>query len=211
MPIISLTVGFLYTNCYIVICEETRESLIIDPGFTGDEMRRILSEIRKNRLRIKYIVNTHGHADHISGNTSIKRATGAILAAHCKDAEMLIDPAKNLSLMLGLNVVSPPPDIVLRGEEEIEVGHIKLKVLHTPGHTPGSISLYCRDLGAVFTGDSLFAGSIGRADFPGSSCRDLLLSIREKILALPDETVVYPGHGESTTIGVERRSNPFLL
>jgi len=211
LPIISLTVGFLYTNCYIVICEETRESLIIDPGFTGDEMRRILSEIRKNRLRIKYIVNTHGHADHISGNTSIKRATGAILAAHCKDAEMLIDPAKNLSLMLGLNVVSPPPDIVLRGEEEIEVGHIKLKVLHTPGHTPGSISLYCRDLGAVFTGDSLFAGSIGRADFPGSSCRDLLLSIREKILALPDETVVYPGHGESTTIGVERRSNPFLL
>ncbi|MBS7660079.1 MAG: MBL fold metallo-hydrolase [Candidatus Bathyarchaeia archaeon] len=211
MPIISLTVGFLYTNCYIVICEETRESLIIDPGFTGDEMRRILSEIRKNRLRIKYIVNTHGHADHISGNTSIKRATGAILAAHCKDAEMLIDPAKNLSLMLGLNVVSPPPDIVLRGEEEIEVGRIKLKVLHTPGHTPGSISLYCRDLGAVFTGDSLFAGSIGRADFPGSSCRDLLLSIREKILALPDETVVYPGHGESTTISVERRSNPFLL
>lgn len=211
MPIISLTVGFLYTNCYIVACERTREALIIDPGFTGDEMHRILSEIRKSELCIKYIVNTHGHVDHISGNFNIKRATGAILAAHSKDADMLTDPAKNLSTMLGLNVVSPLPDLILQGGEEIEVGHIKLKVLHTPGHTPGSISLYCRDLGAVFTGDTLFAGSVGRTDLPGSSHEDLMLSIREKILVLPDETIVYPGHGGRTTVGVERRSNPFLL
>ncbi|MCX8171619.1 MAG: MBL fold metallo-hydrolase, partial [Candidatus Bathyarchaeota archaeon] len=140
-----------------------------------------------------------------------KETTGAILAAHYKDTAMLNDPVRNLSLMLGLNVVSPPPDLILQGGEEIEVGYIKLKVLHTPGHTPGSISLYYEDSGAVFTGDTLFAGSVGRTDLPGSSYRDLMLSVKKKILVLPDETVVYPGHGERTTIGLERRFNPFLL
>lgn len=211
MPTISLTVGPLYTNCYIVFCEKTHEALIIDPGFTEEEWHKVLSKIRENGLRIKYIINTHGHVDHISGNSKIKEATGAILATHFRDIDMLIDPAKNLSLMLGLHVVSPLPDMILRGGEEIRVGHIKLKVLHTPGHTPGSISLHCKDLEAIFTGDTLFAGSIGRTDFPGSSHRDLMYSIKKKILVLPDETVVYPGHGGSTSVGIERRFNLFLL
>lgn len=211
IKIISIVVGPLQTNCYILVCEETSEALIIDPGFTDREWPKIFNNIKRSKIQIAYIINTHGHADHISGNLRVKDITHATLAVHYRDVDMLTNPIKNLSLMLGLNVTSPPPDLALRGGEEIEVGSIRLKVLHTPGHTPGSISLYCESLGAIFTGDVLFAGSVGRTDLPGSSYRDLISSIRMKLFALPDETIVYPGHGERTTIGVERRSNPFLL
>lgn len=210
MPIISLTVGSLLTNCYIVVCEETLEALIIDPGFSEHESSSILREIERRDLHIKYVVNTHGHIDHISGNAEIKKATKAKIMIHENDAGMLTNPRRNLSLMFGLSMVSPPPDRILRDGDRIRVGSLDLEVLHTPGHTPGSISLYCRKERVVFTGDTLFAGSIGRTDFPESSYEALISSIRGKLLKLPDETVVYPGHGEGTSIGRERRWNPFL-
>jgi len=211
MLIIPLTVGSLFTNCYLVACERELEALVIDPGFSEAEEERIFREIIKHGLRVKYIVNTHGHVDHISGNLKVKRKTKAYLAVHYEDAEMLTNPTKNLSRMLGLTVVSPPPDIMLKDGDKIKVGSLELEVIHTPGHTPGSISLYCRKEKVVFTGDTLFAGSVGRTDLPGSSYEKLMSSIREKLLALPDETVVYPGHGEKTTIGKERMENPFIV
>lgn len=211
MRIISLIVGPLSTNCYILVCERSREAAIIDPGFNRFDEETVLRKIFDLKLTVRYIINTHGHADHISGNLKIKRETGANIAVHLYDADMLTDPERNLSLMLGLNVISPPPDIVLRDENEIRVGDIKIKVLHTPGHTPGSISLYIRDENAVFTGDTLFAGSIGRTDLPGSSYERIISSIKEKLLKLPDNTRVYPGHGPETTIGIERRENIFLV
>lgn len=210
MQIISLIVGPLLTNCYILVCERTRESIIIDPGFNKFDEELVLQKIRERELTIKYIINTHGHVDHISGNLRVKEETGANIAIHHYDADMLMNPKRNLSKMLGLNITSPPPDLILQDGDKLKVGHFEVEVLHTPGHTPGSISLYLEREGVVFTGDTLFAGSIGRTDLPGSSYERIILSIREKLLRLPDETMVYPGHGSETTIGVERRENIFL-
>lgn len=211
MLITSLTVGPLYTNCYIVACERTLEAIIIDPGFSRYDEDKVFREIKRSGFKIRYIVNTHGHTDHISGNQRIKEETGAKIAIHRNDVDMLTDLKKNLSIMLGLRVTSPPPDLILENDDRIVVGDLEIEVLHTPGHTPGSISLYSRSDGVVFTGDTLFAGSIGRTDLPGSSYEDLISSIRKKLLVLPNETIVYPGHGFATTVGRERRGNPFLL
>lgn len=211
MQVISLTVGPLSTNCYILVCEESRESAIIDPGFNKIDEEFVLEKICEQKLRVKYIINTHGHLDHISGNAKVKEETKAIIAVHYYDADMLTDPEKNLSRMLGLNIISPPADLVLRDGDKLRVGRHEIQVLHTPGHTPGSISLYLGEEKIVFTGDTLFAGSIGRTDLPGSSYEKLISSIKKKLLTLPDETRVYPGHGPETTIGVERRENVFLL
>lgn len=210
MLIIPLTVGLLSTNCYIIACERTCEALIIDPGFNEVEMPRILKEIDEHNLRIKYVLNTHGHMDHISGNMWVKETLKAKIIIHQADACMLTDPLKNLSLLLGRAVVSPPPDLTIQNGEILKVGSLKFKVIHTPGHTPGSVSLYCEDERVVFTGDTLFARSIGRTDLPGGSYETLISTIRGRLLSLPDETVVYPGHGDVTTIGIERKLNPFL-
>lgn len=210
MVIIPLTVGSLLTNCYLVACEKELEALIIDPGFSEMEEKYVFGEIIKRNLQIRYIVNTHGHVDHISGNLKIKEKTQADILVHYEDAEMLKNPFKNLSAMLGLTVVSPPPDMMLTDGDKIKVGSLEFEVIHTPGHTPGSISLYCKREKVVFTGDTLFAGSVGRTDLPGSSYKKLMGSIREKLLSLPNEAIVYPGHGEKTTIGKERRWNPFI-
>jgi len=210
MLIISLTVGPLLTNCYVVACEKTFEALIIDPGFSEHEGDYFLREIDKRGLHVKYILNTHGHVDHISGNAWVKEATKAKILIHQGDVEMLSDPLKNFSIILGEPLVSPQPDLTLKDGDVLRVGFLEFRVLHTPGHTAGSISLYCRDEKKVFTGDTLFARSIGRTDLPGASYKALMSSIREKLLSLPDETVVYPGHGEETTIGIERKWNPFL-
>ncbi|MBS7640458.1 MAG: MBL fold metallo-hydrolase [Candidatus Bathyarchaeia archaeon] len=211
MRIISLVVGPISTNCYIVACERSGEAIVIDPGFNRSDEGVVLEKIHDLKLSVKCIVNTHGHVDHISGNMKLKRETGASIMIHTYDADMLVDPIRNGSIMMGLNVVSPPPDIMLQDGDEIKVGELRVKVLHTPGHTPGSISLYIEEERVVFTGDTLFAGSIGRTDFPGSSYEKIMLSIRERLLSLPDDTRVYPGHGPWTTIGIERRENPFLL
>lgn len=209
MRVHSLVVGPLATNFYLVVCEETDEALVIDPGFSAEETRNIRSLIR-GRFSIRWIINTHGHVDHISGNGELKRLTGADIIIHRLDAPMLIDPSMNLSYMMGRSVVSPKADRLVEDGDRLEVGALKLRVIHTPGHTRGSISLLCEGEKVVFTGDTLFAGSIGRTDLPGSSFRDMMRSLRERLICLPDETVVYPGHGGSTTIGREKRVNPFL-
>jgi len=205
-----LTVGFLGTNCYLVTCEKTLEAIIIDPGFGADETENVLREITEKDLRLKYVVDTHGHADHVSGNGALKQATGAEILIHEDDAPLFADPWRNLSKMMGLTVASPPADQLLREGDLIRVGSSELEVMHTPGHTAGSISLHCASDGIVFTGDTLFAGSIGRTDLPGSSFEDIVGSL-SRLMGLPAQTVVYPGHGEKTTIGKERRENPFVL
>jgi hydroxyacylglutathione hydrolase len=203
-----LTVGTLFTNCYIVGCPETLEGLVIDPGFDRDnEADRILKEVDQHHLKVKYIVNTHGHPDHTAGNGILKEATGAPILIHELDAPKLTDASKNFSRLFGLRVTSPPADQTLREGDVVQVGKVKLKVLHTPGHSKGSISLLAENV--VFTGDTLFAGSIGRYDFPDASFREIMSSIK-RLATLPDHMKVYPGHGPTSTIGEEKRSNPFL-
>ena len=185
------TVGWLSTNCYVVGCEETKEAVLIDPGIENKrEAEEILNFIKQNSFHIKYIINTHGHPDHIAGNTIMKKATGAPILIHENDA------------------VRVHADRKLRDGDVLHVGSLKLVVLHTPGHTKGGISLLGDKV--VFTGDTLFPSSIGRTDFPGGSYEDLIQSIRTKLLSLPDSFKVYPGHESSTTIGKEKKNNPFL-
>ncbi len=203
-----LTVGTLYTNCYIVGCPETLEALIIDPGFDRDsEADRVLKKVDQHHLKVKYIVNTHGHPDHTAGNGILKEATGTPILIHELDAPKLTDASKNLSELFGLRVTSSPADRTLREGDVVQVGTVKLKVLHTPGHSKGSISLLGENV--VFTGDTLFAGSIGRYDFPDASLKEIMSSIK-RLAMLPDHIKVYPGHGPTSTIGQEKRSNPFL-
>ena len=203
-----LTLGALYTNCYIAGCSETREGLIIDPGFDRDtEAEKVLTRVHQHRLEVKYIVNTHGHPDHTAGNGLLKDATGAPIVIHELDAPKLTDSSKNLSLLFGLHVTSPPADQTLKEGDIIQAGKVQLKVLHTPGHSKGSISLLGDNV--VFTGDTLFAGSIGRYDFPDASYKEIMNSLK-RLATLPDHLKVYPGHGPTSTIGQEKRSNPFL-
>jgi len=204
MIVKGLVVGPLQVNCYLVGCEETKEGIVIDPG--GDAPV-ILSQIHALELNIAYIINTHGHIDHVAANRSIKEATSAPIAIHRLDAPWLISPQGGLALILGVTP-GPPADILLEEGDNIKFGRISLKVLHTPGHTTGGISLLGE--GDIFTGDALFNMGIGRTDLPGGDFKSLIESIRTKLFTLPEETVVYPGHGPITTIGREKKTNPFV-
>lgn len=208
MIIHQLTVGSMSVCCYVVGCEETRQCCIIDPG--GDE-EKILSLCDREGLGIEAVICTHGHPDHVCGNARIRKATGAPIIMHEADAEFFARPdVVGYFSMLGLPA-SPPADRTVIGGERISIGNISLEVIHTPGHTPGGICLYAAP--HLFTGDTLFAGGVGRTDFPGGDTKQLLAMIREKILSLPAETVVWPGHGyggEHSTVGEEAVSNPFL-
>ncbi len=210
MMILCFVVGFLATNCYIIACETNSEAIIVDAGLEQSDINPILREISKRELKVKYIVNTHGHSDHISGNSLLKKVTGAEILIHQYDIPMLADPEENLSHILGFDVISPPADRILHDGDRIKIGRLEFQVIHTPGHTNGSISLYSKNEQALFTGDTLFAGSIGRTDLPNSSFEDIIMSLRDKLMKLPDETIVYPGHGKQTTIGKEKQENPFL-
>jgi hydroxyacylglutathione hydrolase len=205
LKIQSWTVGFVETNAYLVWCSETREAALIDPG--GDTAR-ILSFAKKNELAVRYIINTHGHADHIAENAIAKERTGAPLLIHEADRQMLLSPELNLSLSLGFPIVSPDADRLLHEGDSITLGKLTLTVRHTPGHSPGSIALVHGKLAIV--GDTLFWRSVGRTDFPGSSTSELENSIRTKLYTLPNDTIIYTGHGPTTTIGEERRENPFV-
>ena len=203
-----LTLGPLYTNCYIVSCSETKEALIIDPGFEEKkDAEKVLKEVKQQGLHVKYIVNTHGHPDHIGGNRIIKEATNALILIHEYDAPMLTDVARELPMSFGLQMMSPPADKTIHEGDLIQTGKTALKVLHTPGHSKGSISLLGNNI--IFTGDTLFAGSIGRYDLPGASYKEIMHSIK-RLATLPEHVKVYPGHGPTTTIGKEKNSNPFL-
>lgn len=204
MIIQSLVVGPIMANCFIIGCEKTRKAAVIDPG---DESSRILMKLAEQKLTVEYIINTHGHFDHVGANRKLKEATGAKLIIHALDQSML-KVLSETSAAFGLSVEnSPPPDQTVQDGDIIQFGEIILTVLHTPGHTPGGISLHTD--GVVFVGDTLFAGSIGRTDFPGGDFNTLISSIKNKLYSLGDQVIVYTGHGPETTIGREKRSNPF--
>jgi len=200
-----LVVGPIQANCYVLGCERTIEAAVIDPG--GD-VDKILMTLSKDKFRCVYIINTHGHFDHTGDNKRLKEVTGAKLVIHRADAPMILHQGSNGSLW-GMEVEdSPPPDLYVEEKDVITFGDISLKVLHTPGHSPGGISLVSDKM--VFVGDTLFAGSIGRTDLPGGDYEELIRNVKEKIFPLGDDVVIYPGHGPKTTVGREKRSNPFF-
>lgn len=200
-----MPVGQMGANCYIIGCEQTKEGAVIDPG---EEGRRIVAKAKELGLNIKSIILTHGHIDHIMAVDAVKEATGAQILIHREDAPMLVDGKKNMSYFMGSLKNYSAADVLLKDGDTIKVGNLELKVLHTPGHTPGGICLVVE--GKIISGDTLFEGSVGRSDFPGGSHDTLIASIKNKLMAYQDETKVYPGHGPSTTIGFERVNNPFL-
>lgn len=203
--ITPLVVGELDTNCYIISDLENKVSVVIDPG---DEGEVILGEIKAKGCTLKAIINTHGHMDHIGANTFLKEKTGADIYIHADDADMLTDAAKNLSIYAGRSIVSPPADKLISDKDVLTFGNIKFKVIHTPGHSPGSISLR---MGIdLFSGDTLFKKSIGRTDFINGDYTQIISSIKKKLLTLDGQTNVYPGHGEETTISYEKSNNPFV-
>ncbi len=208
MIIKQIIVGSMAVCCYIVACEKTKKAAVIDPG--GD-VDKILAEVDKMGLSLEYIIATHGHPDHVCGNRAIQGATGAKIIMHAADEQFFGKPeVKNYFSMLGLEP-SPKADIEVAEGDEIHIGEVTFQVLHTPGHTPGGMCLY--NAPDLITGDTLFVGGLGRTDFPGGSHEELLNSIRTKLLVLPPETIVWPGHGyggNRSTIGDEKRSNPFL-
>jgi len=201
----TLVVGPIMANSFVLGCEESHEAAVIDPG---DEADRILLALAESDLSLKYIINTHGHLDHVAANKRLKEITGAPILIHPLDAPMLNQVASSAAAWGIAAENSPPPDRELEEGDKVTFGKINLRVIHTPGHTPGGISL-CTDR-EVFVGDTLFAGSIGRTDFPGGSFEMIKKSIRQKLFALDDDFTVYPGHGPTTTIAEERRSNPFV-
>ena len=204
MIIESMVVGPIASNCYLIGSEATKEGMIIDPG---DDAREILEKVTGLGLDIKLIVLTHGHIDHISALKDVREATKAEVCIQSADSVFLQE--QPISTGFGGSYPSlSPPDRLLQGGDSLDVGDLRFLVLHTPGHTLGGICLFGH--GVVFTGDTLFNYGIGRTDFPGGSYDQLLNSIHTKLMILPDNTVVYPGHGPESTIGAERRGNPFL-
>jgi hydroxyacylglutathione hydrolase len=200
-----LVVGPLQTNCYLVGCPETREGMVIDPGAEGE---KILAAATELKLQVKYIINTHGHADHVGANLELKNSTGALLLLGKADLSLYTDSETNLSAFMGTGPL-PAPDRLLEEGECLRVGALTVEVITTPGHTPGGICLLINE-GVLFSGDTLFSGSIGRTDFPGGSHRKLIESIKNKLLLLGEDVRVYPGHMEETTIGCEKKFNPFI-
>jgi glyoxylase-like metal-dependent hydrolase (beta-lactamase superfamily II) len=198
----TIPVGDMRANCYILAKAPSAEAIIIDPGA---DYPKIESALNKDNLKPQVIINTHGHIDHIGANHKF----GVPVWIHQLDADLLTSPVKNGSLIfLQSAYKSPPASRLLEDGEEITVADITLKVIHTPGHTPGGICLKVDNI--LFTGDTLFAGSVGRTDLPDGSQRKLINSIKGKLLMFDDSTVIYPGHGPSSTIGNEKRTNPFL-
>lgn len=200
-----MEVGPLMVNAYIVEDPPSKKAVVVDPGDDGEA---ILSEIGARGLAVEKILLTHGHFDHVGAVRLLRAKTGAPVHLHADDAGRMAT-ARRQGLMFGLSVEDPPPADVLVGEgDRIAFAGGEFLVAHTPGHTPGCVS-YLRG-GMAFVGDLVFAGSIGRTDLPGGSHERLLRSVREKIFVLPDDTVIFPGHGPSTTVGREKRSNPFF-
>ncbi len=200
-----LVVGPIGANCIILGCKKTLEAVVIDPGDEGD---KILAELSKNKLTLKCIINTHGHFDHVGANKRLKEVSGADIYIHAEDAPML-EHLEEMSRSFGMRMEnSPPADKTIAEGDEIKFGEHTLKVIHTPGHSPGGISLITGKL--LIAGDTLFQGSIGRSDLPGGNHNTLISSIKKKLLPLGDDVQVITGHGPSTNIKTERQFNPFL-
>lgn len=212
MIIRQMALGPIQANCYILGCEATRQAVVIDPGDTCD---RILTALAGDQLTLVHIINTHGHFDHVGANKRLKDVTGADLLIHRDDAPMLSQLA-SAAAAWGLSAEdSPAADRLLEDGDTITFGNHTLTVIHTPGHSRGGICLYTEyahggeTRKAVFVGDTLFAGSIGRTDFPGGDFNTLIGSIRDRLFTLDDDVTVYPGHMGKTTIGMEKHGNPF--
>ncbi len=202
----QMQVGQMAVFAYLVGDPITGDALVIDPA---DDVKRIIAEAKKNNLRINYIINTHGHVDHIGGNAEMQKATGAKIVVHEDDAIMLTSTPAMMLRMFGAKA-SPPADILVKDGDIISVGNVELKVIHTPGHSPGGISLYTP--GYVFTGDTLFVEAVGRTDLPGGSWQIMYKSIQDKLFTLPENTKVMPGHNygrtPTSTIFHEKNNNP---
>ncbi|MCD8158840.1 MAG: MBL fold metallo-hydrolase [Clostridiales bacterium] len=194
-------------NCYVIICMETKKAIVVDPGA---DMQELFDFIKNEDLTVEAIVLTHAHYDHIGGLKRLKAETQAPVVCGEDEAPVLKEPNLNLSLMFGAEPFSMTADRLLKDGEEFSFGSLKFKTLFTPGHTQGGICLYFEEKSLLISGDSLFAMSIGRTDFPGGGYRTLINGLKEKVMTLPDDTVVYPGHGPKTTIAVEKKHNPYL-
>ena len=205
MKIATLVVGRLQANCYIIGCEETNAAVIIDPGEDADT---IIDCFRSNHYTLKYIINTHGHMDHVSANDAVQTALGGRLAIHKDDLKMLGEPFGNQSPVKESDIGKENMPLILQDADRLLFGNQVIEIIHTPGHTPGGICL--RIGNSLFSGDTLFTGSVGRWDFPGGSYENLMHSLKSKILGLDDAIHVHPGHGPQTTIGIEKKYNPFL-
>ncbi len=201
--VIRIVVGEIATNCYLVHSND--EIAVIDPGFEGT---KILDKAKTLEGKITHIINTHGHIDHIGANKLIKEMTNAKIYIHKDDAELLIHPAKNLSLLVGEFIQSPAADVILNENDIVKVGSVELKVIHTPGHTQGGICLIGDKF--AFTGDTLFFDSIGRTDFPDADEKKMFESLKRLKSLLSDEMVIYPGHGDWGSFSEIKRVNPFL-
>ncbi|MBM3253863.1 MAG: MBL fold metallo-hydrolase [Candidatus Omnitrophica bacterium] len=201
MIIETIVVGEIQTNCYILAEDKNSDCIIIDPGSDYENIKAILD---KNKLIPRFIINTHGHIDHIGANGNFKIP----IFIHRLDSNFLDNPEKSLSLFFGNSKTSPKSSRQLEDNDIVELRDLKVKVIHTPGHTLGSICLKIDSI--LFTGDTLFFEGIGRTDFPESDEKKLIKSIREKLFTLPDDIIIYPGHGPSSTIGYEKENNPFL-
>ncbi|MEE8370232.1 MAG: MBL fold metallo-hydrolase [Dehalococcoidia bacterium] len=202
----GVVVGVFAENCWIIGSRRTGEAIVIDPG---DQPEEILALARDMGVTIKLIANSHGHLDHILGVRGVQAATGARFLMHDQDLTLARSAAESAARWMGHTVEPPPdPDAFVSDGDDVDVAGVKLRVIHTPGHTPGSVSYYTE--GMLFSGDTLFQGSIGRTDMPGGSQEQEMSSIVERLLALPDDTVVLPGHMSETKIGIERETNPFI-
>ncbi|MFN2138097.1 MAG: MBL fold metallo-hydrolase [Candidatus Promineifilaceae bacterium] len=205
--ILQLPLGPLQTNCYVLVCNQTRFAAIIDPAWDGSAL---YERLRNDGYHLTHILITHSHFDHVGGLAELKELSGAPIAIHT-DAVPMLESASLAAQLWQITIPNPPaPDALLAEGDVIQVGDLQLQVLFTPGHAPGHVSFYIPQEGVVFDGDVLFNQGIGRTDLPGGDYQRLMRSIREQLLVLPDETIVLSGHGPATTIGRERRENPFL-
>lgn len=201
----KLQTGVYAVNCYILADPSTKDAVVVDPG--GD-LEDILSVISKEDLKVHYILLTHGHGDHIGALVDLRQITGAKVAIHKKDGDMLADPGKNLSRQTSGKEIAVTADILLEEGNTIDFGGKTLTVIHTPGHTQGGACFRCEDF--VITGDTLFRASVGRSDLHGGNHDQLVKSIKTKLFTLPDSTEVYPGHGAASTIAYEKKANPYV-